>query len=246
MSVVRSSVGGHVLNVGAVGCSFGNIDICHLRSDKSQTVIQNVGRMDPNLRILRFVMMSSAAVAQKYYTVNEYLDVELRTGERHQYFDGQIVPMPGGSVNHNRITANTLVSFANALLDMDYVVFTSDQKIYLPKLNFYLYPDAIVVADDPIQSIQESHAITNPLLIAEVLPPSTENYNRGQKFLEFGSLESLKEYWLIEQKRSVIVSMFRTQPNNWARTSGLDSSISARAIPGVSIPLKDIYRGVTL
>jgi Uma2 family endonuclease len=85
-------------------------------------------------------------------------------------------------------------------------LFGSDQKVYLPKLNVYLYPDAIVVTQTPIMAENIAQAIVNPLLVVEVLSPSTEDYDRKDKFMKYRTLESFKEYVIIQQNSAEILN----------------------------------------
>lgn len=90
------------------------------------------------------------------YTVDEYLEAEHRTGERHEFYNGKIKLMAGGTIAHNRISRNVIQYLGNALDEKgDFEVFGSDQKIYLPDYHYYVYPDALVVADGPVMAEQE-------------------------------------------------------------------------------------------
>lgn len=182
------------------------------------------------------------------YTVAEYLDIERSSGERHEFYNGKITRMAGGSVDHNRISRNVL-TYINLELDekANFEVFGSDQKVYLPKLNLYLYPDVIVIAEVPIIAEQESHAIINPILVIEVLSPSTENYDRKDKFMLYRTLESFKEYAIIQQNSAEILTMFRNKPHIWEEQEfiGLDQSVYFKSID-VHLPLALIYKNVSL
>ena len=125
--------------------------------------------------------MVAAAAQEKIYTVPQYLELEAQTGERHAFYNGIIVAMPGGTIAHNRITRNILSELDQFLKRKNNLeIFGSDQKIYLPKYHYYVYPDAVVVVQPPIIAEEATNAITNPLLIVEVLSPSTEEQYRGQ------------------------------------------------------------------
>lgn len=196
---------------------------------------------------LRSPQPAPAAAPERFYTVAEYLDVETRTGERHQYFNGKIKPMAGGSIPHNRIAQNFAQHLGNALdlKDERYDVFGSDQKIHLPAYGFYVYPDAVVVADGPVLSDQVTNAIINPLLIIEVLSDSTEAYDRKGKFEEYRSLPSFREYVLVRQDRAEATAYFREQPGLWPeqKFEGLDSSVYFKSLD-VWLPMSLIYRKV--
>jgi Uma2 family endonuclease len=182
------------------------------------------------------------------YTIEEYLDIERRTGERHEFYDGQVIRMSGGSISHNRVSRNIVQHLGNALDEKnDFELFGSDQKIYLPKLNAYLYPDAIVVAHTPILTDKIAEAITNPILVIEVLSPSTENYDRRDKFMKYRTLESFQEYVIVQQDSAEVLSFFRSGPHTWEEQefNGLDHTVYFKSID-IHLPLALIYKKVAL
>jgi Uma2 family endonuclease len=193
-------------------------------------------------------MSTTHPVPAKVYTYEEYLEFEARTGERHSFYNGIIIPMPGGSINHNLICRNVLVALEIALGDRpDFLVFGNDQKIYLPEFNFYLYPDAVVVARPPQKSEHDRYALENPVLIIEVLSPSTQEYDRGEKFMEYQSLPTFREYALVRQDKPEILLMTRTQENLWEprKASGLGNAVDFRSV-GVELSIGRIYKDVEL
>ncbi|MFM9947648.1 MAG: Uma2 family endonuclease [Saprospiraceae bacterium] len=184
-----------------------------------------------------------AAQTEKTYTVADYLRLERKTGRKYAFYNGKIEPMAGGAIPHNRVTRNIFGLLFNFLLPKpDYEVFGSDQKIYLPKFNFYVYPDAVVVAGEPLVTDKEADAIINPLLIVETLSKSSERYDRGQKFVEYQSLPSFKEYVLIRQDAPEVYLQFREEPNLWrtSEVTGLEGEVYFRSIEA-RIPIADIY-----
>lgn len=190
--------------------------------------------------------MTATASETKRYTLAEYLQTEARAGERYEFYNGEIRPMPGGTISHNRITRNVLSELDQIFKHKTgFEIFGSDQKVYLPHYNFYLYPDAVVVAEKPVSAEQHAHAIINPLLIIEVLSASTEAYDRQQKFLEFRSLPSFREYVLIRQDAPEILSFFREAPDLWRESSvvDLENSVYFRSVD-VELALAALYRNV--
>jgi Uma2 family endonuclease len=179
------------------------------------------------------------------FSVAEYLDVEIQQGERYEYFNGEIIKMAGGTLKHNTIIKNIIFGLEVFLDDQDdKFLFGSDQKIFLPKYNFYVYPDAVVVSDTPIVS-EKGHAIMNPILIVEVLSDSTEDYDRGQKFLQYQSIPTFKEYVLVRQDMPEVTTFFREEPNLWRsnEVSGLENSVFLKAV-NISLALSRIYKKV--
>jgi len=180
------------------------------------------------------------------YSVAEYLLLERRTGERYEFYNGKIRRMAGGTIAHNRITRNIIIKLGQLIDEKGNMeIFASDQKIYLPKYRWYVYPDAVVVAGVPIESEEEASAIINPILIFEVLSPSTMDYDRNRKFLEYQSLPSFQEYVLVRQDVPEALLAFREEPDLWrsSETAGMDADIVLRSI-GASLPMKDVYAKV--
>ena len=187
-----------------------------------------------------------ATAAKNLYTVDEYLKVEARSGERYEFYNGNIIPMPGGTLPHNRICKNIIQHLGNALdLIKGFEIFGSDQKVYLPEYHFYLYPDAVVVAEIPVVAEEMASAIINPLLIIEVLSPSTEKYDREQKFLQYRSLPSFKEYALVRQDAPEVLTFFREKPDTWKEfmVKGIDQNVHFQSV-NIDLALQLIYRNI--
>jgi Uma2 family endonuclease len=178
-------------------------------------------------------------------TVAEYLEIEIQTGERYQFFNGLIKQMAGSSIEHNRISRNIL-SALDASLDVMYESFGSDQKIYLPKYNFYVYPDAVVVCDAPIIT-NKGQAILNPILIVEVLSNSTEEYDNGQKFLQYQSIPTFKEYMFVRQDTAEVTTFFREESDLWRSKEvlGLENSVLLKSVQ-LSLAMDKIYKKVNI
>lgn len=190
--------------------------------------------------------MTATAATKSIYTVDEYLKVEARSGERYEFYNGNIIPMPGGTISHSRICRNVLTELDLILKSKSgFEIFGSDQKIYLPEYHYYLYPDAVVVAETPVVAEEMASAIINPLLIIEILSPSTENYDRDQKFIEYRSLPSFREYAVVRQNAPEVLTFYREQPDTWKEkmTRGIEQSVHFRSI-GVDLALQLIYRNI--
>jgi Uma2 family endonuclease len=181
------------------------------------------------------------------FTLEEYLRREERSLERHEYFDGIIVPVPMAKGPYNIITANIIVALGNALqaADKDYTLFTNSQKVYLPSLNFGLYPDALVISESPVYWDDNEVLLINPLVIVEVLSRSTRTYDRSEKFSEYKTLPTFREYVLIEQTKCMVETRFREEPDLWREKTytNMNDRILLRSI-GCSIALADVYRKI--
>ncbi|MCB0628304.1 MAG: Uma2 family endonuclease [Saprospiraceae bacterium] len=180
------------------------------------------------------------------YTIDEYLEIEFRKGERFEYYNGKLIPMPGGSIEHNRICRNLIMYLGAALEEkINYEVFGSDQKVYLPHFNFYLYPDAIVVTTVPETVENDTQAIINPVLIVEVASPSTAKFDRGDKFADYKSIPTFQEYVLVRQDSPEVNLFFREAPDLWRSTDimGLENNVFFRSIE-TELSMERIYRKV--
>jgi len=183
----------------------------------------------------------------RLYTLEEYLRFEARTQDKHEYYNGKIVKMPYARGPHNIISANIgfQLNLAIESLETNYVVLSSDQKIYLPQLNFGLFADAVTVCEKPEYWDSGELLLINPLLIVEVLSKSTQKYDRSGKFDEYKTLSSFREYMLVRQDICQVETRFREEPGLWRETVVTDreASVSLRSI-GCSLPMKGIYKNV--
>ena len=186
--------------------------------------------------------MIMQAQKQRYYTPEEYLEVEINSEERHEYIDGEVISVTGGTPNHNQILLNLGGAINFTLKRQPYRVFVTDQRLWIPKKRIYTYPDVLVVQGD--LQIQEGRTdtITNPLMIAEVLSKSTAGYDRGDKFAAYRTIPSFQEYVLIEQYTLHVERFVKTETNQWllSEYEGEETTFSLMSIP-FEITLADIY-----
>lgn len=188
-----------------------------------------------------------AAKKTRHYSLEEYLQKEERANERHEYFDGIIIPKPMAKGPHNIIAMNMGTALNNAIeaAQKNYTVFGSNQKVYLPQLNIGLYPDVLVVCETPQYWDDNEVLLINPVLIVEVLSKSTRKNDRGNKLREYKTLASFQEYVLIEQDKCHIETSFREEVDLWRDTvvRDIQASLVLKSI-GCSINVERIYRKV--
>src|SRR5689334_5798251 len=139
------------------------------------------------------------AVQKQKWTVEEYLAMERASEEKHEFLDGEIYLMSGASRNHNRVTANTIITLGNQLYERPCSVYPSDIRVKISDFGQYTYPNVSVVCDPEHIEDSDQDTLLNPVVIIEVLSPSTESYDRGKKFQHYRTLDSLQEYILIAQ-----------------------------------------------
>ncbi|CAN5313578.1 hypothetical protein BH09BAC4_BH09BAC4_02600 [soil metagenome] len=187
-------------------------------------------------------------VAEKKYTLDEYLTREARSLHKHEFYNGKIVRMAGAKARHNQIAANLTGALKYTLrpLPRKYIVYNSDQKIYIESENVGVYPDALVVCEEPQFWNGREDLIVNPLLVIEVLSRSTASFDKSGKFLLYEQLPSFQEYVLVEQNYPRVESWYRLTEHSWDKAvqSEVDGSIVLRSV-GISIPLAEVYEHVT-
>lgn len=185
------------------------------------------------------------AEAQKIYTPEEYLDFEIDSEIRHEYINGEIIPMTGGTPEHNEIASILNAALRVSLKGKPYSIFIADQRLWIPNRALYTYPDVMVVPR-PLQRQQgRTDTITNPVAIAEVLSKSTKSYDRDEKFSAYRTIPTFQEYLLIDQYTVHVEQYSKTDFNKWIFTEYNDpeSSISLSSIP-FEIRLADVYEGL--
>lgn len=179
--------------------------------------------------------------SQRHYPIEEYFLIEEMSTVKHEYFDGEIFATSGGSRQHDTIAANITGLLHAALRASSCQVFTSNMRVRTPS-GLYTYPDASVVCGPPdILRMQGNDTIGNPVVLVEVLSPSTRDYDRGQKFDLYRSIPTLRDYLLIEQTRAEVEHRYKAGPewSSGAKT-GLDQSLRLTGVD-VELPLASIY-----
>lgn len=183
----------------------------------------------------------------RLYTLEEYLRFEARSSDKHEYYNGKIVKMAYARGSHNIIAVNFTNQLCNLIesLGKNYIVLNSDQKIYLPKLNFSLGADVLAVCEEPAYWDDNEVLLINPFLIVEVLSKSTQKYDRTGKFDEYKTLSSFQEYVLVRQDVQSVETRFLEEPGLWRETvvEEPDGTIFLRSIGG-SLSLQAIYKHI--
>jgi Uma2 family endonuclease len=189
--------------------------------------------------------MIMQAEEKKYHTLEEYLEFEVSSGERHEYIDGEVICVTGGTPNHNKIAGNFYAALNFALKRQPYDVFVTDQRLWIPKKRIYTYPDIMVIAQPLEYAEGRRDTLTNPLIVAEVLSNSTQNYDRGEKFLAYRTIPTLQEYLLIDQYSMHIEHFFKTDRKRWtfAEYDDTEELLSLQSI-SFQIELSDVYNKV--
>lgn len=190
--------------------------------------------------------MNAPAVVEspKKMSIAEYLEMEERSRSKHYFIKGQMIPMPGGTLKHNTISSNivTYLHLAIRQKNLPYLVSNSDTKIWIPPIETFYYPDAVVIFEKPEYYEGRKDVLLNPLLIVEVASSKTEAHDRGQKFMDYSYLPSFKEYLIVNQDKPLARLSNRTESDVWqlSAVEGLDAEIELKSI-GCRIAMRDIY-----
>lgn len=180
-----------------------------------------------------------------YYTPEEYLELEEKSEYKNEYRDGEIIPMTGGTTNHNKLAGNFYSCLNLALDDLDYEVYIGDVKLWIPRYREFTYPDVMVIEGEPIYYSTNTTIVTNPLLIAEVLSKSTKDYDRGDKFLYYRSIPEFKEYILIDQYKYYVMQYVKNNENQWLLTEyETEDAILKLASINLELSLKQLYKKI--
>lgn len=156
-----------------------------------------------------------AQLETKRYSTDEYLELEIVADIRNEYRNGDIIPMTGGTPNHNDIAGNLYILLKSTLKGKNYRTFYADQRLWIPSVSVYTYPDVMVVPQPIELQTGRKDTVVNPCFIAEVLSKSTQNYDRSEKFIAYRSIPTFQEYLLIDQYQVHVEHHVKTAPHQW-------------------------------
>lgn len=182
-----------------------------------------------------------------YYSLDEYFALEEASDARFEYVDGDVHCMSGGTQQHGVISGNVHFLLASCVRGGVCRAFTADTAIWTPALPPYRYPDASVACGElQFKRVRALDALVNPLIIVEVLSPSSEGYDHDAKFTAYQSIASFRDYLLVAQDEPRVTHYGRRAGGAWERrdVAGLDASLALESI-GCELSLRDIYEAVT-
>lgn len=201
-------------------------------------------------------------ITTTHFTPDEYRVMEETAAERHEYRNGEIIAMAGGSEVHSAIASNLLIYLGFLLRDSNFRLYNSDLRVWIPEYNCGTYTDLMIVDGQPQfnsdacgERSYRTDEILNPLVIVEVLSPSTEGYDRGGKFRKYRSLPSFCEYLLVSQTEPYIEHYHKLDDSSdsaallqavrwqWQVYDHPDQSILLHSL-NVEVPLGEVYRRI--
>ena len=176
-----------------------------------------------------------------------YLQAERGRAEKHEYLNGQIIPMGGASTNHNQITGNLYFLFRMLLDEQLYNIYTIDHRVHNPITQSYTYPDVVVVKGD-IEYLDDAFdTLLNPLLIVEVSSNSTFERDLHEKFVAYRKFSGFQEYLLIAQDQVLIQKFYRIEGDHWKIEDFNDpaQTINCKSVQA-TLKVADVYKKVKL
>ncbi len=187
----------------------------------------------------------TVATEKKLYSVEEYLKLEEKSEEKHEYRNGEIIVMAGGTTNHNRLSVDFCTYLNMALIKQNAEVFVGDVRLWIPRYQIYTYPDVMVVEDKPVYYPPGTTTITNASLIVEVLSNSTKSYDQHDKFRYYRSIPQFKEYILIDQYSCFVEQFVKTDQGQWMFNEyETEEAVLKLESVEFEISLKDLYKRV--
>ena len=180
-------------------------------------------------------------------TEEQYLAIERAAEFKSEFVNGEMFAMAGVTLQHSDLQTNIILELGPALRDRDCRIAGSDLRVRVSATGIYAYPDVTVVCGKRLLADDHKDILLNPVVIFEILSQSTEPYDRGLKFQHYRTIESLKEYILVDQSKVRVEQYVRQDANTWTLHDHqqLEQELKIDSI-GVSLPLARIYYRVEL
>ncbi len=184
----------------------------------------------------------SAVMVEQRYSIEDYLALEEKADFKSEYYNGEIFPMAGGTLNHNRIAGNIYLALKQILKAKEFDVFIGDVKLHISCTGSFTYPDVLVINGEPRYWEDRRDTIESAELIIEILSNSTKDYDRAGKFENYRSIPELHDYILISQDKVHVEHFEKQSSNQWLLTEYklLDESLKIVQVEE-KISLRDIY-----
>lgn len=171
--------------------------------------------------------------------------MEAESDVKHEYFDGQIYGMAGGTLTHAELATRVTVILGGQLRGRPCRPLSSDARVRVSATSLATYPDLSVVCGPIAPDPEDPHSVTNPTVLIEVLSPSTELYDRGQKFEHYQQLPSLQDYVLVTQSRPMVERYHRQSDGTWTYERLGPGGVLRLTSIGADLPIDELYEGLT-
>lgn len=188
-------------------------------------------------------MAANTIDISKTYTLDEYIRIEETSTEKHEFYYGKLIAMPGESLLHNKICLRLYTLLANLLLKNGFEIFVESVKVNVEAGQVYVYPDIVVMKEQPQGNLPyKDYIVYNPLLIIEVLSDSTRKYDLTDKFIHYQKVASLQYYLAVDPVKHAVLYYEKDASNEWSSKifTGDDEIINLPCL-NAAITLGDIY-----
>lgn len=189
-------------------------------------------------------MRKGDAIELKKMSVQEYIMFEESSVIRHEYYNGQLIPMPETTTYHNLICQNIIIALRLLLKGkgMDFRIFMENVKVQIASKKDYTYPDVVVTCDE--RDFNKTYILEHPSVIFEVSSPSTKVYDKTDKFIRFRKIPSLRHYIVVNSEK-VDIEVFTKDGKDWVSEnySKKEDSLDLTAID-IKLSIADIYTEV--
>ncbi|HEX7847968.1 MAG TPA: Uma2 family endonuclease [Chitinophagaceae bacterium] len=189
----------------------------------------------------------AVAYGKRKFTIEEYLEMENAATEKHEYYKGEIFAMSGTKMPHNTIFSNLFGELAIRLKGKKCRPYGSDMRIHIPQNTLFTYPDISIVCGEVVTLNNDDWNVLNPTVIIEILSPSTKNYDRGEKFMLYRDIPTLKEYVLVDSE-NIHIEVFRLNESlHWEleEYKSTGEQVDIKAIDE-KLSVAEIYEGVKI
>ncbi|MEZ4953547.1 MAG: Uma2 family endonuclease [Saprospiraceae bacterium] len=189
-------------------------------------------------------MRKGDAIELKKMSVQEYIMFEESSDIRHEYFNGQLIPMPGTTTYHNLICQNIIIALRLLLKGkgIDYRVFMENVKVQITNKKDYTYPDVFLTFDK--RDFDKTYILEHPSIIFEVSSPSTKVYDKTDKFIRFRKIPSLRHYIVVNSEK-VDIEVFTKVGKEWVSENYSNKNdFLELSVIKIKLPITDIYAEV--
>ena len=185
-----------------------------------------------------------STLPQPRLTLREYLELEEKAEYKSEFFDGEMFAMAGGTPEHGLLAASLTALRVSQVRPRGCRVYSSDVRIAIQATGLYTYPDLSIICGPAEHLPEDPNSLTNPILIAEVLSPSTEAYDRGRKLEHYMTIPSLRHYLLVATN-SLSVHVYTREDRQWLLTTNTRAEDVVR-LPAVGAEFRvaDLYADV--
>ena len=184
-----------------------------------------------------------AVQTKQMMSVADYLAWEAQQEVKHEYIDGEIIAMTGGTANHSKIKVNFMLAFGAILDRSEYQIFNSDMQIRVD-IGRYVYPDLSIVRGAERFEDEKELVLLNPTLVIEVTSPSSESYDRGDKLSYYVDVPSIEAYLIIDHQRPRADLYTRAEDGWLLRFFSQPEDVIPLGALSCELPLAEIYRGI--